>query len=280
MVNRLSADRKYFRKYTLMRDCYEGIIFRTCVCPKDHSSEVRPFAQTLLFDKMSLPNNNFYTPVRLVRLWDLSDELRSKTAESFVVEWPDREREINSIRTGLYTPARKSVPLVLVPFDRSGTRADVLGYTIIYPSSTVKRPTSMCASVEVGVYNDVKVPEFSLGSALSNCTLNSVLVPEPLRCQHLGQALVRLAVSIAVRELGYHCVTIWCQPKMIHFYKRCGFGYIVPNAAQKTNGELSKYSFRKTPSSRQGVDSSKSPLLLNGSLDECMRIFADTACGT
>jgi predicted GNAT family N-acyltransferase len=61
--------------------------------------------------------------------------------------------------------------------------------------------------------------------AVSNCTLNSVLVPAHLRGLHLGQALVTLAVHTAVRDMRFACVTAWCQPEKMPFYKSCGFVY-------------------------------------------------------
>ena len=81
------------------------------------------------------------TRVGLVRLWEVDDEaFRERVADAFSEVWPDRRGECNSIRRGLYSPDRKPTPLVLTPVDGPDARATVLGYTIVYPSSTVRRP--------------------------------------------------------------------------------------------------------------------------------------------
>ena len=103
----------------------------------------------------------------------------------------------------------------------------VLGYTVIYPSCSVRRPSvkaqastrgddSDLASKEGRAQTGGKVEvEAAAGGApptraaaaapaslqATNCTLNSVLVPEHLRGLHLGQALVHLSVHLA-REVG------------------------------------------------------------------------------
>lgn len=215
---------------------------------------------------VTLPLNGRDTRVGVVRLWDdsIDDAFRGAVADAFASVWPNRGGECSSIRRGLYGPERKPVPLVLVPLDGPNARELVLGYTIIYPSSTVKDGD---------------------GVEVSNCTINSVLVPAQLRGLHLGQALVKLAVHTAVREMHFKCVTAWCQPEKMPFYESCGFVYEPPKRKTAPTGSLSKG--RKEAlwakllgqesaedGEARGDEDSSSDSGDDDGLDECMRLFA------
>ena len=192
---------------------------------------------------VTLPLNGRDTRVGVLRLWDesIADDdgsFRGEVADAFAAVWPNRGGECNSIRRGLYRPERKPTPLVLVPLDGPDAYKLVLGYTIIYPSSTVN------VNVNVNVARDgtmqKREQQKQQQEQVTNCTLNSVLVPPHLRGLHLGQALVKLAVHAAVREMNFACVTAWCQPEKMPFYKSCGFVYEPPKRKTAPMNNLSK----------------------------------------
>ena len=222
---------------------------------------------------VTLPLGGRDTRVGLVRLWDqsLDDGFRARVADAFAEVWPDRGGECASIRNGLYTPERKPTPLVLVPLDGPDELGRVLGYTIVYPSSAVKAPGGRAGEV-------------------TNCTLNSVLVPTHLRGLRLGHALVTLAVHTAVHDLGFECVTAWCQPEKMGFYERCGFTYEPPKRKTPAASTLSKgrkealwakllgQETREREEEEGGVVEAASCDSDSGDddgLDECMRLFVD-----
>jgi GNAT superfamily N-acetyltransferase len=236
----------------------------------------------------TLPLNGRDTRVGLVRLWDIDTPIfRDSVADAFASVWPRRAGECNAIRRGLYTPDRKPVALVLVPMDGPNARNLVLGYTIIYPSSTVTVRKAGGTTDEAG-------GEGSEAQA-SNCTLNSVFVPAHLRGLHLGQALVKLAVHTAVREMGFACVTAWCQPEKMRFYTSCGFVFEAPKRKTLPMGALSKgrkealwakllgqetaaVNERGTgvrDTSGGGDSSASSDSGDDDGLDECMRLLSD-----
>lgn len=202
------------------------------------------------------------TTVKVIPLWEIdAPAFRERVAHVFRSVWPDRRGECVAIRRGAHTPERKPTPLVLVPADAAeGETPEVLGYTIVYPSSAVRRPPS---------------GENRKSEACANCTLNSVLVPAELRGRGVGAALVKLAARRAMRELGFECVTAWCQPRLVPFYEACGFAYEPPKRAARagTNeGALwAKLLNRGDGGDGGDGDASSSS---DDELDECMRLFA------
>ena len=130
------------------------------------------------------------TTVKVIPLWEIdAPAFRERVAHVFRSVWPDRRGECVAIRRGAHTPERKPTPLVLVPADAAeGETPEVLGYTIVYPSSAVRRPPS----------GENRRPPS--GEACANCTLNSVLVPAELRGRGVGAALVKLAARRAMRS--------------------------------------------------------------------------------
>ena len=115
---------------------------------------------------------------------------------------------------------------------------------------------------------------------MTNCTLNSVLVPAHLRGARLGRALVRLAARVAVDELGFECVTAWCQPRLVDFYRGCGFQYEPPASAATSAGARkdalwAKLLGREHPTDTEDAgDDSSSASSDDDELDECMRFFS------
>ena len=202
------------------------------------------------------------TRVKLVRLWDVdAPAFRERVAHVFRSVWPDRRGECLAIQRGAHTPERKPTPLVLVPADGAvGETPEVLGYTIVYPSSAVRRPPS---------------GEKEKSEACANCTLNSVLVPAELRGRGVGAALVKLAARCAVRELGFECITAWCQPSLVPFYEACGFAYEPPRRAARAGARKvalwAKLLSRGADGDGNGGDASSGD---DDELDECMRMFA------
>jgi len=226
------------------------------------------------------------TRVGLVRLWEVDDEaFRERVADAFSEVWPDRRGECNSIRRGLYSPDRKPTPLVLTPVDGPDARATVLGYTIVYPSSTVRRPPREVSDDADPSSSSARDPSHtrsrvSPSREVTNCTLNSVLVPAHLRGARLGRALVRLAARVAVDELGFECVTAWCQPRLVDFYRGCGFQYEPPASAATSAGARkdalwAKLLGREHPTDTEDAgDDSSSASSDDDELDECMRFFS------
>ena len=209
------------------------------------------------------------TRVRLVRLWEVEEPtFRARVADVFQSVWPDRRGECVAIRRGAHTPERKPTPLVLVRADGPPTGIlEVLGYVIVYPSSAARRPPSGGNTGEC-----------------SNCTLNSVLVPAELRGHGVGAALVKLAARCAVRDLGFECVTAWCQPRLVPFYETCGFVYEPPGrAAGAATPKEARWANLLLPGdgNRAGAPVGKSKRSERDSsseddedvLDECMRMF-------
>ena len=199
------------------------------------------------------------TRVKLVRLWEIdAPAFRERVAHVFRSVWPDRRGECVAIRRGAHTPERKPTPLVLVPADAAeGETPEVLGYTIVYPSSAVRRPPSLGFS------------ENRKSEACANCTLNSVLVPAELRGRGVGAALVKLAARCAVRELGFECITAWCQPRLVPFYEACGFAYEPPRRAPRA-GTREGALWAKLLQKNRGRDGDGDD---DDELDECVRMF-------
>lgn len=216
------------------------------------------------------------TKVRLVRLWEVEDPaFRNAVADVFQSVWPSRKGECVAIRRGTHDPAKKPTPLVLVSVDGSGvdTTPRVLGYTIVYPSSAMKRPEGSTKTGEC-----------------ANCTLNSVLVPFELRSAGIGAVLVKLAARVAVTELGFECVTAWCQPRLVKFYETCGFAYEPPKRKNKSaTGTATKKDALWAKllnlevgdgdgygdGDGDGDKPSSSPDSSDDELDECMRMFVE-----
>ena len=253
---------------------------------------------------VTLPLNGRDTRVGLLRLWDASivddDNFVGSVADAFASVWPDRRGECNSIRRGLYRPERKPVPLVLVPLDGPDARKLVLGYTIIYPSSSVTRRKTGSGGSAGDTAGVGATGAGANNHEVTNCTLNSVLVPAHLRGLHLGQALVKLAVHTAVREMNFACVTAWCQPEKMPFYKSCGFVYEPPKRKTAPTRNLSKgrkealWAKLLGQETAAGVgaeaeageeekgggdDDSSSDSGDDDGLDECMRLFATDEAG-
>ena len=201
------------------------------------------------------------TTVKVIPLWEIdAPAFRERVAHVFRSVWPDRRGECVAIRRGAHTPERKPTPLVLVPADESeGETPEVLGYTIVYPSSAVRRPPG----------------ENRKSEECANCTLNSVLVPAALRGRGVGAALVKLAARCAVRELGFECITAWCQPSLVPFYEACGFAYEPPRRAARAGARKvalwAKLLSRGADGDGNGGDASSGD---DDELDECMRMFA------
>lgn len=205
------------------------------------------------------------TTVKVIPLWEIdAPAFRERVAHVFRSVWPDRRGECVAIRRGAHTPERKPTPLVLVPADAAeGETPEVLGYTIVYPSSAVRRPPS----------GENRRPPS--GEACANCTLNSVLVPAELRGRGVGAALVKLAARRAMRELGFECVTAWCQPRLVPFYEKCGFAYEPPKRAARA-GTREGALWAKLLDRGDGGDGGDGDASSgdDDELDECMRLFA------
>ena len=161
----------------------------------------------------------------------------------------------------------------------------MLGYTIVYPSSTVRRPPREVSDDADPSSSSARDPSHtrsrvSPSREVTNCTLNSVLVPAHLRGARLGRALVRLAARVAVDELGFECVTAWCQPRLVDFYRGCGFQYEPPASAATSAGARkdalwAKLLGREHPTDTEDAgDDSSSASSDDDELDECMRFFS------
>ena len=209
------------------------------------------------------------TRVKLVRLWEVdAPAFRERVADVFQSVWPDRRGECVAIRRGAHTPERKPTPLVLVPADESeGETPEVLGYTIVYPSSAVRRPPG----------------ENRKSEECANCTLNSVLVPAALRGRGVGAALVKLAARCATRELGFECVTAWCQPRLVPFYEACGFAYEPPRRAARAGTRKDALWAKLLNRGDDGdgdCDGDGDASSGDDELDECVRMFVPDPRGS
>jgi GNAT superfamily N-acetyltransferase len=209
------------------------------------------------------------TRVKLVRLWEVdAPAFRERVADVFQSVWPDRRGEEGAIRRGAHTPERKPTPLVLVPADESeGETPEVLGYTIVYPSSAVRRPPG----------------ENRKSEECANCTLNSVLVPAALRGRGVGAALVKLAARCATRELGFECVTAWCQPRLVPFYEACGFAYEPPRRAARAGTRKDALWAKLLNRGDDGdgdCDGDGDTSSGDDELDECVRMFVPDPRGS
>jgi GNAT superfamily N-acetyltransferase len=225
------------------------------------------------------------TRVGLVRLWDVDGEaFRERVAQAFASVWPDRCGECDAIRRGLHSSNRRPTPLVLTPLDGPNAREIVLGYTIVYPSSTVRRPVVVRGGGDAA---DADARAEPRPTPTTNCTLNSVLVPPALRRARLGRTLVRLATREAILALGYECVTVWCQRDLVPFYEACGFEYEPPARSRSTDGDGGRKAalwaklLARTMTQDQGNDDddedNSSYSSDDDDLDECMRCFTPPA---
>lgn len=222
-----------------------------------------------------LKGKNF-SRVGLVRLWDLGESTRQLLADEFVATWPARHGESNSIRRKDFSLTQDSVPLVLVPFDGPDSGKLVLGYVVIYSSSSIYRNEQS----REGAFK--REEPHDSWETVANCSLNSVFVPRLFRGCHLGQVLVKLAVYVAFNELRFECVTAWCQADKISFYSSCGLKSEQPGSHMTPGVErerkLGDRTLWKTAISESvhGANYAQSVVMRQNGLshlDWCMRIF-------